>query len=140
MSNNHLDGDIPENFLDNLPIKQIIHVDLSSNSIPGVIFGAIGRFENMEINFADNRIIHIYSSYCGTNEFGCDGIMCPPGTYNAIGRQDSDSDPCLSCNSGDAFYGSSKCQTSTSSSGLRNTHWIFYFVISTVAFSCLLLQ
>jgi len=140
LSNNNLDGYIPENFLENLPIKQIIHVDLSSNSIPGVIFEAIGRFENMEINFADNRIIEISHSYCVANDFGCDGIMCSPGTYNAIGRQDIVSNPCLSCKYGDAFYGSSKCQTSTNSSGLRNTHWVLSYVISTVAFSFWLLQ
>ena len=41
--------------------------------------------------------------------FGCDAIMCPPGTANYHGRQSSQNTPCEKCSSNTNLYGQVSC-------------------------------
>ncbi len=44
--------------------------------------------------------------------FGCDAILCSPGTYNSLGRSRSYDNPCDQCNinGGAPFFGSTSCE------------------------------
>ena len=67
LSNNLLNLTIPTNFLDAVPIQQIINVDLSSNGIPGVLPTELDRFDNLLIKLGDNKLS------CEESEYGCNG-------------------------------------------------------------------
>ena len=46
-------------------------------------------------------------------KFGCDAILCPSGTYNVIGMQDSEMNACDSC-PGSLYLGATSCNTTDS--------------------------
>lgn len=41
--------------------------------------------------------------------FGCDAIMCPPGTANFHGRKSAANIPCMKCESNKDLYGQISC-------------------------------
>ena len=94
-------------------------IDLRSNRLSGELPTTLTRFENVLPYLADNEIESIPQELCQASdwlfgqvgEFGCNGLLCPPGTFNAFGRQLSDGFPCFQCRAGETapYYGSKGC-------------------------------
>lgn len=107
LSNNRLTGTLPLNFLASLPSATTsLSLDLSHNMLVGAIPSEIGRFPNLILELGGNRFDHIPDDLCNSSSgwnrgavgrYGCDGILCSPGTWNQRGRQVDDATLCLSC-------------------------------------------
>lgn len=137
LSHNSLGGELPPTLLGgSLPGYKIV-VDLSYNSIEGVVPGALARLARLSIQLQENKITGIDGTLCsvrGWNDFdamsfGCNGILCPADTWNSLGRQTSDDVPCEPCKKSSKYMGSTTCgsATSTLSGGaglpsVRGTH------------------
>lgn len=72
--------------------------------------------------------------------FGCDAILCPPRTANFHGRQSSDSEPCLECESNTNLFGQITCEgiPVEASSSTSPTNGAIATLISSVLFGMLL--
>ena len=114
LDNNAITGIIPTDFLidaggGNLEVK----VDLSQNHISGGIPSELGRLSGLMINVGNNEIaIEVPAEVCAlafADDLGCDGILCPPNTFNPVGRKTPGSD-CVPCSTKMAnYYGSTHC-------------------------------
>lgn len=120
LSENDITGHIPFNFLELSSMRRPIEVDLSSNKLKGGLPPTLDdRFDNLVIYLRDNQITKLSTEFCDANnkdwnfrdiaQFGCKGLLCPPGTANHNGRQNSEDNPCLSCASNTEYYGQITC-------------------------------
>lgn len=117
LSNNKLSGSIPESFLDRVGQKLSIEVDLSNNMMTGQIPGGLSRFDDLSLYLRGNLIGSIPSVLCSKSKwnggdvgkFGCDGILCAPGTSTFDGRHSSRSSGCSSCSDADNLFGQTVC-------------------------------
>ena len=120
LSENRLSGPIPANFLELASMRKPIEVDLSSNKLTGGLPSALDdRFDNLIIYARDNQITELSTEFCDADNkdwnfgdvalFGCKGLLCPPGTANYNGRQNSEGNPCLTCASNTKYYGQITC-------------------------------
>lgn len=77
------------------------------------------RLDKLVIYLRDNKFVNLPSSLCDSNNrdwnmrevemFGCDAIMCPPGTANFHGRKSAANIPCMKCESNKDLYGQISC-------------------------------
>eukprot|EP00545_Synedropsis_sp_CCMP1620_P002938 CAMPEP_0119010574 /NCGR_PEP_ID=MMETSP1176-20130426/5107_1 /TAXON_ID=265551 /ORGANISM="Synedropsis recta cf, Strain CCMP1620" /LENGTH=517 /DNA_ID=CAMNT_0006963259 /DNA_START=96 /DNA_END=1649 /DNA_ORIENTATION=- len=120
VANNGLTGAVPSNLLQSVdPGISLINVDMSGNDFTGVIPAALSRFSALRLYLSGNSIQGIDSNLCSQDgwffgdvgEFGCDGILCPPGSFNVFGRQISVGFPCERCTQSN-FFGATKCAPS----------------------------
>lgn len=126
LNKNKLSGSIPEDFLDGV-YGQSVYVDLRKNNISGSVPQVLAEsFDDLTLLLASNQITDIPQSICDLlpswnsgdlKQYGCDGLLCPKGSYSPIGRKtDGDFFECVSCDdtSADAhkFLGSTSCGTS----------------------------
>lgn len=129
LSDNKLEGLIPTDFLEKVSTRKPIEVDLSSNNLSGLVPNELDRFDNLVIYLRDNKFTQLPKTLCDVNNrgwnlrdvelFGCDAIMCPPGTANYHGRQSSQSSPCEKCESNTNLYGQITCDGVTLSSSAQ---------------------
>jgi len=125
ISNNALTGQIPSNFLSLITTTADLEVDLASNVLTGTIPVELDRFDRVTLYLRENNIVGLSSSFCdnvGWNSgdvesYGCNGILCPPGTFNSFGRARGAS-VCLQCNSDNTYYGQVECNPSSTASPL----------------------
>eukprot|EP00592_Proboscia_alata_P019869 CAMPEP_0194413768 /NCGR_PEP_ID=MMETSP0176-20130528/12348_1 /TAXON_ID=216777 /ORGANISM="Proboscia alata, Strain PI-D3" /LENGTH=1525 /DNA_ID=CAMNT_0039217333 /DNA_START=40 /DNA_END=4617 /DNA_ORIENTATION=- len=118
VADNLLTGTIPETFLSSVDVSSALNLDLSDNQLTGSIPNGLTRFESMTIDATGNQFTSIDMSLCAmsswnngyVSQYECQGILCPPGTYNDHGRLTQDNDECLPCN-GNAFWGMTQCLT-----------------------------
>ena len=104
LSGNQLSGGIPEDFLANVDESHKMTINLSSNNISGELPISLSRFSRANVYLRDNQLGHIDLVLCSqeewndgdVEEFNCDAILCPKGTFNSVGRQ-TDGHSCLSC-------------------------------------------
>jgi hypothetical protein len=118
LSNNGFASSIPEKFLAEIENKSNpIIVNLAANQLTGTISSAVfGQFHNLTLYIRGNMITEIDDSLCQKEDWNggdvglykCDGLACPPNTYNDIGRQNSDSNNCEICGTA-VYYGSNFC-------------------------------
>lgn len=128
LSNNNFRSTIPENFLDAQTYSTPIVIDLSSNEIRGDIPVALERFQHLTLYLRENKITGMPDTFCdrnkwndgGVGKYGCDAILCPPGTFNTIGRK-RDGNDCRSCKDGSRLFGRTTCTTPGSTSASRMT-------------------
>ncbi len=84
--------------------------------------GELVRFEQLNIDLADNWISGIHTRLCSKSKwmdglvgsFGCDAFLCPTATANRYGRRTTNSSTCKTCYEtdwGDAFFGGVQCLT-----------------------------
>ncbi|CAB9517668.1 LRR receptor-like serine threonine-protein kinase [Seminavis robusta] len=118
LSENHLQGDIPNDFL--LAVgdtSATLRVDLSSNIFHGTIPISLARFDDLRLDITGNNLRDIPNEICAQTSWfdgelasGCDAFLCPPGTFNEYGRRIG-ATQCETCNfRGSAgFYGSRFC-------------------------------
>ena len=77
----------------------------------------LSHFETIYLH--ENQFTAIDSELCDKSrggifkQFGCDAILCPLASYNAIGRQDSEVNPCQFCPSS-LYYGQTSCNNTGS--------------------------
>lgn len=122
LSENFVKGTIPDTFLYSLPANGKIEVNLASNSLRGTVPASLERFERLTIYLRENRISGIAENLCDQDawndndveKYGCDGILCPPGTYNYLGRQSDQATRCIKCGDPSPYYGQVTCADSSS--------------------------
>lgn len=120
LSYNSFTGIVPSNFLAGVNPTTFEYVDISSNSISGELPGILARLAIDGIYFSDNQISSISDNLCDeslsplTQKYQCNAILCPPKTYNELGKQKSDETPCRECPDKE-FYGASHCGDSDDS-------------------------
>jgi len=117
---NKLNGQIPSNFLAKVvaDFDSAVTIDLRWNDITGSIPSELAMKNNLNLFLSDNKIDVIPDEVCNSSWNGgnsedstCDFILCDKGTFNALGRSQSDL-PCEIC-PGEAddtqYYGSTQC-------------------------------
>jgi hypothetical protein len=137
LSHNHFTGQVPPTLLENSIVKDKIFVDLSDNRLSGTVPGDLKRLERLQINLQNNQITGMSEDLCKINgwndndveQYGCDGIMCPVGTYNAAGRQTADNGECGFCKVA-RYMGQTKCSGALRI--LASAGALALFVVSTV--------
>jgi Leucine-rich repeat (LRR) protein len=122
LSYNDLSGTIPDNFLASCPENgPVMNINLRHNRLSGSISSSLSKFKFLNIDLAENELIHISDEACLESEwmdgkvssFGCDAILCKPGYFAPDGKQISTDQVCQQCPpTQDApFYGSTECMS-----------------------------
>ena len=121
LNSNTLTGRIPIDFLSGIVENgRKIVVGLRSNRIDGTVPGELARFDQLNIDLADNWVSGINPRICFKSKwmdglvgsFGCDAILCPIATANRYGRKTTKSSSCDICtanDSGDSYFGTVQC-------------------------------
>lgn len=122
VANNALSGSVPPSLLNSVDpnFSSLINVDMSGNRLTGIVPSELSRFERIRLYLSDNDIVGVDSSLCSKDgwffgdvgQFGCDGILCPPGSFSVFGRQISIDYPCEICPSS-SFFGATQCEPAT---------------------------
>lgn len=120
LGKNKLSGTVPDNFLARAQPDEKIFCDVSDNILTGTIPASLVHLNSLSFHAHNNRIQGIAGQVCrmdawndyDVQRFGCDGLMCPSGTFNPKGRQSSQDSPCTAC-SQNQYYGSTMCSSST---------------------------
>ena len=114
LADNKLEGDLPTNILltaegfsRDEKANSLFHIDLTNNKISGTVPGSFERFKHLDLYLEGNLISAIDEELCkvpnpswmsgGVASYGCDAILCPPGTYNHGGRRQYNDDSCIPC-------------------------------------------
>ena len=120
LGENSLTGTIPYDFLDGIADKSAkIQVSLVANKLTGEIPAALTQFGQLTIFLAGNKINAMAKGLCIQNDwmggqvekFGCNALLCPPGTSAQYGRQYNGNSKCTVCPEGTTapYYGTYKC-------------------------------
>lgn len=117
LGTNQFSGSIPADFLESVPAAEKITVDLSNNKLTGSIPTSLGRLDQLSIYLRNNRIEGIPNELCSkadwnngdVGKYGCEGILCSPGTSNIIGRESEAAPDCLPCKEAVDFHGQTSC-------------------------------
>ena len=120
LSSNQFNGTIPSNFLERTTTGHGIRVDLSSNNLTGEVPPDLARFPKLNLELGKNQLTDLPMKLCEQTEwnngdvgrFGCDGLVCHPGTSTHEGRQSTNSlgMACVQCSSADPeLYGQTNC-------------------------------
>mmetsp|Transcript_33273 Transcript_33273/g.98980 ORF Transcript_33273/g.98980 Transcript_33273/m.98980 type:complete len:2132 (-) Transcript_33273:222-6617(-) len=116
LSMNSLTGAVPEGFLGGASRNFFEYADLSSNHLSGELPVELARAGLNTVYLRDNLVTDI-RAYCDESTdpavksgdgFGCDAILCPPNTFNSMGRQESEASPCAPC-PGSKYFGTTEC-------------------------------
>lgn len=126
LSDNALTGEISSTFFDRITTTAELDVDLSSNQLSGTIPLELDRFDMLTIYLRENKIIGLPALLCNNVNwntgdvglYGCDGILCPPGTFNVVGRARSQQ-VCMSCGDDQPYFGRVECVLLSSSTSIR---------------------
>eukprot|EP00934_Nitzschia_sp_Nitz4_P002388 Nitzschia sp. Nitz4//scaffold202_size38995//17650//21009//NITZ4_007631-RA/size38995-augustus-gene-0.51-mRNA-1//1//CDS//3329541381//2383//frame0 len=143
---NSLTGTIPEEFGD---LPRLAWFDVSTNKLHGTAPASFGKSKTITDFRLGENMIHdpIPQSLCTnrgingglTRTYGCDGVLCPAGTYSDPGHA-THTNGCTPCPKGTTtlYLGSSSCQEMTDadilaiffnvmgeqgSKGLQSGHW-----------------
>lgn len=118
LAHNSIGGSIPYDFLSGVLNKSVkITVDLTKNMIRHGVPASLADFNDLRLFVAGNRIEAVPQQICSKIDWmeglmmtDCDAFLCPPKTYNGIGRRTA-SEQCQECDHrGSAtYYGSTQC-------------------------------
>lgn len=106
LDGNSFSGSIPSDFLrHNVQTMEPVSIGITNNLLTGTIPKSLERFEALSIDIVGNQITEIPEELCDkggwmgglVEEFKCDAILCPLGTYNLLGRAFGTNNPCLPC-------------------------------------------
>jgi Leucine-rich repeat (LRR) protein len=120
LSFNRLSGKIRNTFLNRMSSTAKLEVNLASNMLSGSLPVELERFVDLTIYLRDNSIDGIPEVLCNNHgwngrdveKFGCNAILCAPGTSNNLGRQTTEETPCIDCDT--LYYGSTACSSASS--------------------------
>lgn len=135
LRNNHLTGEIPSDLLLSASATEKVVVDLSQNALTGTIPGGLSRLSKLALQAEGNKITAVDEDLCmvgGWNdydvqEFGCDAILCPVGTWNRLGRQATETTPCADCKKA-KYMGTTTC--SSAAKYMQTLGWWSIAVVS----------
>lgn len=120
LDGNYLTGTIPADFLrHNNNTDEAVSISLRNNNITGAVPKALERFEKLNLDLVGNPIDAIPLELCSkggwmgglVEEFGCDAILCPNGTYSLDGRETGADTGCLPCGDGFPHLGATSCES-----------------------------
>ena len=109
--------------LTNVVCHSFLLPSIGYNDFTGTVPGSLSRFTNMRFDATKNKITGVSSDLCSLTGWwngevgkvidgggnGCDAIMCPKGTFNDYGREQSGSSgECKSCPDG-LYAGATTC-------------------------------
>ncbi|KAL7537670.1 hypothetical protein ACHAWF_005896, partial [Thalassiosira exigua] len=102
VSHNRMRGELPKDLFHNNTAKTI-NLDISQNHF-GFVFPYLA-IQRLNVNASGNRFQRLDENVCSQAKwndgdlqtFRCDGLMCPPETFNPVGRQVSIDSPCVEC-------------------------------------------
>lgn len=134
LSNNKFTGPISRHFLERLSSEIVPTIALSRNQITGVVPQEFYRFGEMNLYVTDNYLLGLPLTLCynadwnggAVGDFGCDGIMCKPGTYNEAGRSKKLGTSCRPCASA-TYYGETVCGVKSAAPRPQRTATTFVF-------------
>jgi Leucine-rich repeat (LRR) protein len=112
---NSFSGTLPDDFLQNVDTENLFDfADLSDNFLTGTVPSGVSHLPNLDLH--DNFFDAISKEVCDLKAFGCDGVLCRPGTFNKQGRQTTKDNPCKTCSNvnGRKYYGATECQGNVS--------------------------
>jgi len=119
LGSNSLTATIPTDFLASVSAQGgVINVSLDSNILVGEVPSDLARFDRLNLDVSDNEIESIGDGLCSKSqwwdgdvgEYLCDGLLCPVGTYSALGRQSSAEAKCDECpGESSPYLGRTKC-------------------------------
>lgn len=121
LSHNNIAGTIPTTLLNGVDPSLTMFLDLSDNFLTGQIPSELSRFSDMVLLLRNNQIEEIAPELCSleswnggdVGSFGCDGILCPPGSVSTYGRASRKLDAeCTSCPT--AHFGQTTCAAPSS--------------------------
>jgi len=123
LSYNNFKDAIPSTFLSGVADKtKNMKVTLSFNRLSGIVPLQLDAFSAMNLELEGNLIDDLPSVFCdntfwmegfvGEATFGCNAILCPPGTFAKDGRE-TKSSPCMPCEINEV-YGATTCGEMTS--------------------------
>lgn len=121
ISNNQLVGPIPHKFLESLNAEAKPTVRLSTNQLTGVVPQEFDRFVDMTVHLSENQFLGLPVILCDNKnwnyghvgKYGCDAILCRPGTANEVGRRTADLH-CQKCTAA-TYFGDTSCTRQVSS-------------------------
>lgn len=116
-SGNNLSGPFPAAFG---YLSGLVEIMAADNQFSGSL-SSVAQPEAF-IDLTGNRITSINDELCSRGSlmegavgvFSCNAILCPTGTFNEIGRQSSQSNPCRSCSTAN-YMGTKRCEGQVSS-------------------------
>jgi hypothetical protein len=120
-----LSGSLSKKFLSKVSTDTPVSLRFSHNQLTGVVPEEFDRFDQMSLFLSDNRFLGVPLILCDNSEwndgdvgdFGCDGILCKPGTFNAYGRRLSGMD-CYDCPTA-IYYGQTFCAARSAANKLH---------------------
>jgi Leucine-rich repeat (LRR) protein len=123
LSDNAITGLIPGDFLSGVNPSKDITVNLSGNNITGAVPASLDRFQLLDIDLTGNKIDTLPGDFCdnggwmdgNVDVYGCDAIVCRPGTAAEFGRQVDSGSECQSCPGGEQdapYFGATECMAS----------------------------
>mmetsp|Transcript_4343 Transcript_4343/g.6736 ORF Transcript_4343/g.6736 Transcript_4343/m.6736 type:complete len:2041 (+) Transcript_4343:1014-7136(+) len=125
LSYNKLTGVIPEAFFTGATRTNGYRIDLASNQFRGTLPAPLATLDFVQLYARDNQFTALHQQFCdrygwfeGTSvrSYGCDAILCPPGTYNFPTGRAVD-EPCRTClDKTEQYYGQSYCNNPGSGS------------------------
>ena len=119
LAGNSLTGTLPATMLANtLRGNDRVELLLANNRLQGLIPSSWAtHFADLFVDLVDNEITgYSDASLCSkqawmdddVGRYGCNAILCPNGTYNAVGRQTSSGSTCQPCPVAQ-YYGATTC-------------------------------
>ena len=119
LSENMLSGPIPTNLLEKSSGNSDIFIDLSDNQLTGTVPASLNRFEQLTLYLRNNNFEAISPEVCtnaawndgDVGDFGCDGLLCPQGSFGPLGRQSKGSGgECQPCAENE-YVGRTECSS-----------------------------
>lgn len=117
LNGNDVEGSIPSNFLSSSRNIEVVY--LSSNALTGSVPDALSDLPGLHLELTGNKIAELPETICDKSgwmdgkvaEYGCEAVLCKPGTSSPLGRMDNLTTSCLECANVEAapFYGSTSC-------------------------------
>lgn len=126
LEGNNFDGTIPASILlfSNVT-DELVTINLANNQLTGSVPLSLNKFESLNLDITGNRLdVPLSDKFCNqkawmagaVEQFGCDAIACPAGTYmKGVGKVDGDPGVCDDCPS-NKFLGATTCNDSGDSS------------------------
>jgi len=149
VSRNRLKGPIPTTLMKSVKTVpksgETIFIDVSGNSLTGTVPQELQRLQNLQLHVKNNKFSAISEELCALDswnkgdaaKYGCNGIMCPAGTYNEIGRQSSDDTPCEPCSIA-KYMGSAECRPGMNAGGQRSVAWGTTLLLGAISLAAML--
>lgn len=107
LAKNALTGSISDKFLHSIwDTDKRMTINLQENKLSGTVPASLDRFKSLTLLIQGNQLTGpLPGSFCSMKKwmhglvelYGCAAIACPTGTFNTLGQQVSEHEPCQPC-------------------------------------------